>query len=350
MNTGWILSLLVYAPHLAFFWRIFGPAAVALWLVLGLWLGFFLSLVRFCRERLGKVVSVLLAPWLWMGLEYFRSELYYLRFSWLNVGYAFSWTNVLPTFAWLGVYGIGLILMAGAAGLSLLPRRQALIIGLAALGGLGLLTNLPRERTNSAPNRELRVAGMQMEFPAELEVPGLLEQLRSKYPEADLYVLPEYTFQDPVPKRTKDWCRKNQKYLLVGGKEPIVGKQFYNMAYVIGPDGEVVFRARIAPMRAAEYHIPILRVASPGVSQLVTPAGRITETKQFPGSAEMLSGVLQLGAPARLPIDRWMVWPALVIAGCIALWGFWLALWRREKAETQATAEQKQAEVASRDD
>jgi len=188
---------------------------------------------------------------------------------------------------------------------------------------------------------------MQMEFPAELEVPGLLEQLRSKYPEADLYVLPEYTFQDPVPKRTKDWCRKNQKYLLVGGKEPIVGKQFYNMAYVIGPDGEVVFRARIAPMRAAEYHIPILRVASPGVSQLVTPAGRITETKQFPGSAEMLSGVLQLSAPARLPIDRWMVWPALVIAGCIALWGFWLALWHRKKTETHATCEPGPAELAA---
>src|SRR3954469_9422719 len=52
MNTGWLLTFLIYAPHLAFFWKIFGPAAVALWLVLGFWLGLFLSLVRFCRERL----------------------------------------------------------------------------------------------------------------------------------------------------------------------------------------------------------------------------------------------------------------------------------------------------------
>ncbi len=29
-----------------------------------------------------------LIPIIWTGLEYFRSELYYLKFSWLNIGYA----------------------------------------------------------------------------------------------------------------------------------------------------------------------------------------------------------------------------------------------------------------------
>src|SRR6476619_6241091 len=62
MNTGWLLAFLVYAPHLSFFWTIFGPAAIALWLVLGFWLGLFLALVRFARERLGNTVAVLLAP------------------------------------------------------------------------------------------------------------------------------------------------------------------------------------------------------------------------------------------------------------------------------------------------
>jgi apolipoprotein N-acyltransferase len=124
MNTGWILAFLIYAPHLAFFWTIFGPAATALWLVLGFWLGLFLALVRFARERWGKLAAIILSPFLWTGLEYFRSELYSLRFSWLNVGYAFSWTESLSLLAWLGVYGIGLILMACAAGLSLLSRRR----------------------------------------------------------------------------------------------------------------------------------------------------------------------------------------------------------------------------------
>jgi apolipoprotein N-acyltransferase len=413
MNTGWLLAFLVYAPHLAFFWTIFGPAAIALWLVLGFWLGLFLALVRFARERLGNTAAVLLAPFLWTGLEFFRSELYYLRFSWLNVGYAFSWTTTLPVFAWLGVYGIGLIMMASAAGLSLLSRRQAVVVGLAALAGLGLLTNLPRRDRESAAGRELRIAGMQLEFPVELEVPAMLDRLRAQYPDADLYVLPEYTFQDPVPKRVREWCRQNQKHLLVGGKEPLEGEQFFNTAYVIGPGGEIVFsqakaqpiqffkdglparqqlvwnspwgrlgicicydlgythlvdklarqgaqailaptmdvedwgryqhrlHARIGPMRAAEYHIPVFRLASSGVSQIVTSAGNATQTKQFPGSGEMLGGVLRLGPPARLPLDRWLAWPAVLVSACVAVWGFWLALWDRKKGRTKPRSQGK---------
>ena len=79
----------VYAPHLTFFWTIFGWAAIALWTVLAFWLGLFVALARLGRLKFGRW-SLLLIPFLWSGLEYFRSELYYLRFSWLSAGYAFS--------------------------------------------------------------------------------------------------------------------------------------------------------------------------------------------------------------------------------------------------------------------
>ena len=419
MNTGWILTFLIYAPHLAFFWKIFGPAAVALWLVLGFWTGLFLSLARFARERYGTIAAVLLAPFLWTGLEYFRSELYFLRFSWLNAGYAFSWTPVLPEFAWLGVYGIGLVLMALAAGLSLLSHKKASIIGLGALAGLALLTNLPPQTAAKSESPELRVAGIQLEFPAELEVAGFLDQLRAHYPDADLYMLPEYTFQDPVSKRVRDWCRKNGRYLLVGGKEPIAGEQFYNMAYVIGPTGDIVFtqakaqpiqffkdgmpaprqavwnspwgrlgicicydlsytriidelarqgaqailiptmdvepwgryqhrlHARIAPMRAAEYRVPVFRVASSGVSQIVSASGVVAQTRDFPGQGEMLGGVLLMGPRARFPLDRWLVWPAVLISGSVAIWAFWLALCERKKPRRQSAFREEPVDLAA---
>src|SRR5437899_1337104 len=200
MNTGWVLAFLIYAPHLAFFWRIFGPAAIGLWLLLGFWLGLFLALVRFAREKWGIVAAVCLAPLLWTGFEYFRSELYYLRFSWLNVGCAFSWSNGLPHTAWLGVYGIGFVLMAAASAISLLSARRSLFAALAGLGLLVLVTNLPRAKSESPAGREFRVAGIQLEFPAELEVPSFLDRLIEKYPDADLYVLSEYTFQGPDSK------------------------------------------------------------------------------------------------------------------------------------------------------
>jgi apolipoprotein N-acyltransferase len=421
MNTGWVLAFVIYAPHLFFFWRIFGPAAVALWLVLGFWLGLFLALMRFTREKFGNIAAAIFAPVLWMGLEYFRSELYYLRFSWLSAGYAFAWTPTLPSFGWIGVYGIGFVLMAAAAGVSLLPSHRALIAGVVSLSALGLLTNLPRSAPKPMVTRGVRVAGMQMEFPLPLEVPQLLDRLRAEHPDANLYVLPEYTFDDPVPKQVKEWCRRNQKYLLVGGKEPLVGGKFFNMAYMIGPTGEVVFQqakaqpiqffkdglpaarqqvwnsawgklgicicydlsythlndklarqgaqailaptmdvedwgryqhqlhARIAPMRAAEYRIPIFRLASSGVSQILSSSGEIIQTKQFPGNGEMLAGALQLGSPARLPLDRWLVWPAVIVTAFIAAWGFWLALWDRKRpsAERNIPPEAKEVGVAA---
>src|SRR5262245_38643462 len=163
MNTGWALSFLVYAPHLSFFWTIVGPAAAALWLVLGFWLGLFLALVRFVRAKVGHGAAALAAPFLWTGLEYFRSELYYLRFSWLNVGYAFAWADGWARFAWLGVYGVGAFLMAVAAGIAQLPPRRGWLVGLGALLMLALLTNLPRRIESQAGGRTLRVAGMQLE-------------------------------------------------------------------------------------------------------------------------------------------------------------------------------------------
>jgi apolipoprotein N-acyltransferase len=108
--------------------------------------------------------------------------------------------------------------------------------------------------------------------------------------------------------------------------------------------------ARIGPMRAAEYRIPVFRVASSGISQIVSSRGRAIETKQFPGSSEVLSGVLSLGSPARLPIDRWLVWPAVLVTGAVAAWAFWLALWERKKAKdpSQSSNPTAEPEISSR--
>src|ERR1043166_1827415 len=100
---GLAIGYAVYAPHLAFFWTIFGWAAAALWTVLAFWLGLFVALARLCRRRFGRL-AVLLVPFLWTGLEYFRSELYYLRFSWLNVGFAFANSPQIFCATHLGVY------------------------------------------------------------------------------------------------------------------------------------------------------------------------------------------------------------------------------------------------------
>jgi apolipoprotein N-acyltransferase len=100
-----------FAPQLYFFWGIFGAFAIALWAILALWLVLFVVLTRFALLQLGLRRAAWLIPFFWTGLEFFRSELYYLRFSWLNVGYAFA-ESPLVLWRFQGVYGIGFVELA----------------------------------------------------------------------------------------------------------------------------------------------------------------------------------------------------------------------------------------------
>ncbi len=82
--------------------------------------------------------------------------------------------------------------------------------------------------------------------------------------------------------------------------------------------------ARVAPVRAAEYGFGIFRVASSGISQLVD-SGIVKATAPFPGQGETIAGDLWL-RPSRartllpLPLDRYLVWPCVVIAFGLLGW------------------------------
>ncbi len=412
MIFGLILGLLLYGPQLAFFGTIFGPGALTLWLVLAFWIGLFLVLLRQCFVRFGPTGAGLLAPFLWTGLEYFRSEVYFLRFSWLNAGYAFFDSPQLPIMARLGVYGVGFILMAAVGVLTLLPRKALLPVGGALLVALGLGVKLPASPTSppAAAFKEIRVAGVQLEFPNEREVLVALDTLRQKHPEAELLVLSEYTFDGPIPEFIKAWCRKHQRHLVAGGKEPTGASNYFNTAFVVGPDGGIVFQqvksmpiqffkdglpareqklwdspwgklgvcicydlnyrrvtdelirqgaqalivptmdvadwgenqhrlhARVAPVRAAEYGVPIFRLCSSGISQLVERDGRVVASASFPGEGEIIVGTLRLAQPGTLPFDRVLAPACAGATGLLMAWLVFAALWNPKRTAAQPGA------------
>jgi apolipoprotein N-acyltransferase len=394
--TALVTGLLCVAPQLRCFWEIFGPAAIVLWLILAFWIALFVVLARLCRERLPAPWSILLVPIMWTGLEFFRSELYYLRFSWLNIGYAFSDSLPAPLFRWLGMYGIGFAAVALAAVLVTVRRRVACwsTAGIAFAFTLGSLQSIHtgKEDNPDAVSRSVAVAAMQLEFPSEPEVRLALDKLLKHAPEADLLVLSEYTFMETVPEKIKRWCREHRRFLVVGGKEPAPGGNFYNTTFVIGTNGEVVFRqaksvpiqffkdglpapeqklwespwgpigicicydlsytrvcdrlvrlganamvvptmdvtdwglrqhelhARVAPVRAAEYGIPIVRIASSGISQLVDRTGRELARAGFPGEGEIIRGNLKLESTGSRPLDRWVAPICAWATAAICVW------------------------------
>ncbi len=242
------------------------------------------------------------------------------------------------------------------------------------------------------------MAGVQLEFPTEPQVIENLNRSIQKDPQAQLLALSEYTVDGPVPEGIKAWCRKNQRYLIIGGKDPAANSQFYDTAFVVGPTGDILFNqgksvpiqffkdglpareqklwkspwgnigmcicydlsytrvtdqlirlgaqaiivpsmdaldwgrqqhelhARVAPMRAAEYGVPVFRLASSGISQYVNASGRVLATAPMPGDEAIISGKLDLKGAGKLPLDRMIapmsVWVTGMTIGWLAVVSF----------------------------
>ncbi|MBA4146829.1 MAG: hypothetical protein H0X66_01855 [Verrucomicrobia bacterium] len=407
---GLAIGFAIYAPHLSFFWSLFGAAAIALWLVLAFWLAMFLLFATRCTKRFGSLPAALLIPFLWMGLEYFRSELYYLRFSWMNVGFSFQ-GQFMSLVGFLGVYGIGLLL-AGVASLATQMRLKRAVLMITITGiGIAILENTSIER-GTTTDKHATVAGVQLEFPEENAVVIALNRLIADNPAAKLLILSEYTFQGVVPPVIRAWCKKNERYLVVGGKQP-EGETYFNTAFVVGPTGEIEFtqeksvpiqffddglpareqklwdspwgkigicvcydlsyrrvvdnlvrqgaqaiivptmdivewgerqhqlHARVAPMRAAEFGIPLYRVCSSGISQFIAPNGSVLASAPFPGEEASLTGTIDLDKPGRLPLDYWLA-PFSVLITLVTIPALFIARLRSRKTERAIASPSKQ--------
>ncbi|MBI3863416.1 MAG: hypothetical protein HY290_16115, partial [Planctomycetia bacterium] len=146
--------------QLTFFYGIFGPMAMGLWAILGLWIALFLLLARIVVERWPHRGAMWL-PVLWFGLEYFRCELYYLRFAWLTPGFALSGPRSVGMAA-AGVYGFSFCVLSLLSILALTRRRTAESAAAACFAPLLFLIAMPAA---TAPGPGPYVAGVQLEGP-----------------------------------------------------------------------------------------------------------------------------------------------------------------------------------------
>ena len=91
---------------------------------------------------------------------------------------------------------------------------------------------------------------------------------------------------------------------------------------------EHTLHARIAPVRASEYGIPVFRVASSGISQAVAGDGRELARAPFPGNAATLAARFALGPTGTLPFDRFLVPVSLFVTAAFLLFLPLRWLWR----------------------
>jgi len=400
---GLVTGYLCYAPQALFMWRIFSVASVILWLVLAFWTGLFAAIVCGCIRRWGKARTMWLAPVVWTGVEYFRSELYFLKFSWLNIGYALPpWLNGA------GMYGVGFLAFAAVIIFrqrQLIfdhikkPSRLEIVLAVVSLIVLAILSVPLLAEEKVRAGKPVNLVGVQLEFPPAGILPKVLNQTLAKNTNADIFVLSEYTLNSGVPEALKDWCRENGKYLVIGGEEIVTNSIYYNTVFVVGTNGDIVFKqaksvpiqffrdglpatkqevwespwgkigicicydlsytrvtdelvrqgaqllivptmdveswgrhqhelhARVAPVRAAEYGVPIFRLASSGISQAVNGHGTVVARTKMGGNGEVMAAQLRMPRRGVLPWDRVL---APVCTGVTGLAVVVLLLWKRK--------------------
>ena len=292
------VGMLAYPIQLTCFWTIFGPAAIALWFVLAFWLGLFVMLSRLCLVNFKMPWGALLIPFLWAGLEYFRSELYYLRFSWLNVGYVFSESAYCFPLKIVGMYGMGFVFVFLLCAFQFLKKWHGVVANFLLLIIVMIIADLPvplGHFPKEAPKQVVRIAGVQFEFESLDRIIAALDRLAAKVPKPELFVLSEYTLTSTPPQELKDWCREHQKFLVVGGKEDAPNNNFYNTAFVIGTNGEVVFKqVKAVPIQFFKDGLP-----APEQKLWESPWGKIGICICYDLSyTKVTDGLIKLGAEA----------------------------------------------------
>jgi apolipoprotein N-acyltransferase len=280
-NLGAVAGLIFYAASLHWLVKVFGPVAAAFWSLFGLLLALHSALawkaarLWLDQGKAGAWIATVAATWI--GIEYFRSEVWKINCSWLALGYSqISNTPLLQSCSLFGLYGLSGLIVAANAALSLLPSRRApaarlaaAIVILAAWGGLRL-------RSPDA-GRPARVALVQDE---DYNL-GKLDKLSldGEAKNADLLVWPEYGFV--APDNNQEAFRRflmkglngtKAVAVLSGGIFPEDMKHGWeqNFSWALSPNGGLLGRYdKHHPIPFIEARLPPNRTPAP----IVTPLG-----------------------------------------------------------------------------
>lgn len=401
--SGFQAGLFIFVPQLIFFVNIFGIYGSALWIVPCCWLGILVSICYGIKKYFGLKNAFLIMPIIWTGIEWFRSEMYYLRYSWVNIGFLFFKSKNLDLLLFTGSTGLSFILMLIACLTRTLSKKHATVFGLTFFAILIFITNYeissktgPWQKFNNA----LKVGGLHTD---SLELPEIISKLDTMIhddPNIDLVILGEYSFFSEPPQALINWCKKHQKFVICGGIENIDQTNFFNTAFVINKTGQIEFKqakavpiqffndglpaksqelwhspwgklglavcydlsfrtimdnlvkagaqglivianenlewgkieyfvhSRIAPVRAAEFKLPLVRIGINGISQIISPSGRILNQTEFPAIGKTIIGTIYLAEHGRVPFDNIpgpiCSWLSCLVAVFLILKNLWL--------------------------
>lgn len=229
---------------MSWLWHVFKdawPMVVPLILVMSLFTAFFARgyVVANRRYGLGWVTALFASVW-WIAMEFYRSELFYLKFPWMTPGVGLGPTWMTPI---LGVYGVSFLIVLGAA--LLCQKKKHRLVG-AILLLVMLVSTWMQSKRESPLNTSVRVAAIQSEsFDIDHYI-KLTRKVTSKE-RVDLVLWPEYAISSDVRRIERPWKQltdlsaETDAIIVVGTQTSRVAPDegWYNTALTLNQDGTV---------------------------------------------------------------------------------------------------------------
>ncbi|OGV44169.1 MAG: hypothetical protein A2X48_02585 [Lentisphaerae bacterium GWF2_49_21] len=236
---GLLFGFLGYGGSLLWFKNIFGIAAIPLYGILAIFVMLSgMSACYFSRRFKSPWLKALLIASLFAGFEFFRCELFFLKFPWISAGSALPPNWLTPI---VGVYGCSFLIFAATAFLTVRGTRVAgsgLLILL-----IGICIFRPPSVMPVGPGT-IRVAVVQGEELSFNEYVNLTKKTLDQAPM--LIAWPEYALPYDVRKKEprqldelRDLAKAHDAIFVIGTKTTM-GKgerEWWNTALTIGGDG-----------------------------------------------------------------------------------------------------------------
>jgi apolipoprotein N-acyltransferase len=240
------------------FFALFGPLALALVAVMGMYWGLLGSLVGLTHGRSPLVRAALVAVFA-VGIEWLRGDAWYLRFPWYTTPHALAAAPACIAAArWVGSYGLSLLIWFFAAwgAFGRWPAWSAFLLFPACWWLLPSFEGPDRRALLVQAEREGRIGAV---------LPGIPTL------KADLAVLPEcaYTISPEDALLLSDGpaalARKVSAPVVFGAERPVAGSVFANLAAVIAPDGKLLGTF------TKQHPVPLVNDGIPGSRRPVFP-------------------------------------------------------------------------------
>ncbi|MCP5536240.1 MAG: hypothetical protein H7A51_08415 [Akkermansiaceae bacterium] len=211
---------------------------IPLVLIMALFTGFFARgyAVASIRYRMGWTTALFAAVW-WVAVEFYRSEVFHLKFPWMTPGVGLDPTWMSPI---LGVYGVSFLIILGAA--MVCQRRLHRLLGSVIL--LVMVVSVMLQKTRESPmNTSVTVAAVQSEV---ADIDHYIQLTRSVTSEDtksfDIILWPEYALPLDVRRNHRQWRQLNDlaeetSSILVVGTQTSTADGWYNTALTFSRDG-----------------------------------------------------------------------------------------------------------------